>query len=254
MAFLKREKGILEKQQAVEARLVTLQAQMENKEKGIEQARSTLSAALGELALVDNEQNQAAVAHSKKALARQEDGLQDIKIMLDALSTEKEKLAKAALEACAREAPQKAAEHATAYNTLLQEAVKVLQVLRDFHQQLLKEQASYKTVLDERARALQTLGLVEPLEMAIGLGELALVPVPFRHVMQTPDAGLDRFLLELIGYERKLLDYRAGAGTLPDHAKIWAVGDKAGLGEEIGAPNRDKSFRQVHEPGQPPQQ
>ncbi len=246
--FTRKEKTVQERLTAVNERLGTLEKQVISKEKSIADAHAVLSDALGTLALEPNENNEAAAKRGRVALSRQQESLEDLKIMVKALQTERAKLQKEGLQALIREAPAKAAEHAEAYNMVLAESAKLLQVLRSFRMELLMQQGAYKEVLKQRADALRELGITEGLTMQVGLGELALAPTPYRHIQETPDGTLDKFLGALIYYEAKLKDYQAQ----PHEDTGWAVGDKEGFGA-VGSP--DPGYRgfviPFNEPGAP---
>jgi hypothetical protein len=249
MGFFKKEKTVTERIAAVDGRLKELRQRFETKGKDLEEAKKNLSAKLADLALAESEENRQALSHARKALERTQENFDEIKLQIGFLSDERKRLEAEALRATIREAPARAEQAAQHFNTLLQQALGSLAVLRDFQSELLKEQATFHAILQERQKAMATLGITESLELGVGLGELATdeTPTPFRYSVQVPEVGLDRFIMELIGYGKNLLGYRTFAEKNPNHGKIWDVNqDRAGIGN-VGTPGADKGFRAVWE-------
>lgn len=232
--FLKREKGLAERQQAVSEKLVALKRQIANKEAGILEAKSTLAKCLGSLALEESDANQESVKHARRALERQTDGLGDLQTMASALEQEITRLGVEKLQALVRETPEKVQAIVTDLNTLLGLAVEGLGALRKIHTGLWAGQENLRRVLQERAAALNMLGLVEPLEVPAGFGGLAgdNVPATHRYTPQIPLPNLlDKFVAEILSYELRLQDPNRGLNV------AWHTRDAEGIGA-VGDPGR----------------
>jgi hypothetical protein len=240
----------------VDGRLKELRQQFETKAKDLEEAKKNLSTKLADLALAESEENRQGLSHARKALERTQENFDEIKLQMGLLSDERKRLEAEALRSTIREAPARAEQAAQHFNTLLQQALGSLDVLRDFQSELLKEQATFHAILQERQKAMATLGITESLELGVGLGELTQAGVPWRYTVQIPTHEyLDRMVDELLHYEQKLTSWQEYVRANPDWREREAElanrsADRGNFGgSEIGAPGRDKEFRQVFEFG-----
>jgi hypothetical protein len=234
--FTRKEKTVTDRIAGLKAKVEDIRRSLAIKTGHLEESRANLNARLADLALSqDDPQIMDQVKNARRSVERLTESVGDLQVMEKALTDEITKLESERLVALVAEAGPKAEEVATGFNAVLQETLKTLGSLRSQYADLLKSQAAFNSVLQERAAALQKLEMVEPMELTAGLGELALVRTPFRFTLAVPEGDLGRFIIELLGYEKKLLEYRANAEMSEDRGNNWDVGDWASFGS-VGSP------------------
>ena len=238
MLFKKKQINIEERLIAVNLRINELNQRVESKEKDLAEAKTNLSAKLGDLALSETEENRQALSHARKAFERTQQAFDEIKLQLGFLTSEREKMEIENLKAIIREAPMKAEETAQRFNDLLKQVLEILTPLSTLHSELLKEQTAFQNIIQERQRAMATLGIAEALELKVGLGELSQEGAPWGYSVQIPSLEyLDRMVAELIFYKKKKAGFEGFKKTNPDWDKKrpQSNGDRGGIGE-IGPP------------------
>lgn len=218
--FQKKTKSVAEAIQGVDARIIELEGKKQSKGKDIDEKKEAISKLLASLAMAENEKDAESLKLARKSLERLTENFNDLTEQLSMLQVSREGLQKELLEARLRDLPPLIEKEAEDFNSIFAEAVAAVEVLRAIQSRMLEKQDAFRSLSTEYDRSTRTLGIIEPLNLKTGPGELALIGGAFGGSFVIPP--LDKpevFVGAMIAYEAKLEGYRTFQIQNPDFEK-----------------------------------
>lgn len=216
--FFKKAKNIDEKLLAVNERIAEIGKDLILRSRHVNEKKQEIASILGVLALSpDDTENQGLLTRGKKALGIQEENYSDLKTQHDFLKIEREKLGIELQEAKVRDLPLVMEERLGEFNLALEEALKVMGVLKILYDKMRASRDNFDALDKEYFNTCGKLGIVKGLELKTGFGALAFESYPLDMTFALPD--FHSLLGALQGYKNKLESVADFKRTQPDYQK-----------------------------------
>jgi hypothetical protein len=194
--------------------------------------------------MAENEKDAESLKLARKSLERLTENFNDLTEQLTMLQGSREGLQKELLEARVRDLPASLEVEATAFNSIFNEAVKVVEQLRAIQSRMLAKQDAFRSLSSEYDQCTRSLGIIEPLNLKTGLGELALIGGAFGGSFTVAPVPLvETFTASIAIYAAKIEAYKNFQEANPNFDKnVAEQADKMSQPYEFRPMQRPKLF------------
>jgi len=194
MPFLKKSHTVEEKLDAINVRISELTKKRDSKAKDIAERKTDCSRFLATLAMGDDSKAEESLKLARRGLERLNESLSDLNTQIVLLQEQKGKLAIEFKQARLRDIPPLLDEKAKGFNTLLAEALKQAEVLKNIHGRMAETEQQFKNLFSEHGKICGELCVVQPLDLQESFGGPSFADIRF----SLP--GISVFLGSLLGY------------------------------------------------------
>ncbi len=220
--WMKKSRTLSERIDAVEKRMAEIKGDLPLREKHVGEKKEEIGSILASLALdPDNQENKSSLFRAKKALGIQTEHLDDLKTQLTFLREERKRLDLELWQAKLRDIPAQAEQAAGEFNTTLAECLASMEILRGLHEKLKTAEIVFLDLCKEHQSSASKLGIMQSLDLTIGLGSLAKQPGPHGYSFQVPPFAL--FVSNLLDYAAKIKNYEEFKTNNPSYEKDVAA-------------------------------
>jgi hypothetical protein len=213
--FEKKSKNVAERMMAIDSRILELRKKRDSKSADMKQKEAEISTLLGTLAMGTNAKAQESLKLGRTALGRMTETYNDLAQQVGLLENNRKGLEREFLEALIRDLPGRMELSLEEFNQVLDDSLRVMETLRDMHTKLRDAEKVFTDLMKEYQDTCTKLGVVQPLDLPIGLGALARVPSPWAMSFATPEFLF--FIQSLEGYRLKLAGYEGFKAADPNY-------------------------------------